>query len=164
MNINYEPIGVIRSSHMTKEGVPIQSSGAGGCHGSVILKEQFVEGLEDLEDFSHLILIYHFHRSTGYSLKPTPFMDSRPRGLFSTRAPRRPNSIGISVVRLVRIHENVLEIENVDILDGTPLLDIKPYVPQFDIFEVEKTGWLENKSDRMGEIRSDDRFNQEHGK
>ncbi|MGW8316333.1 MAG: tRNA (N6-threonylcarbamoyladenosine(37)-N6)-methyltransferase TrmO [Bacteroidales bacterium] len=159
MQINYEPIGIIRSSHMTKEGVPIQSSGAEGCYGSVIVNAQLEEGLEDLEGFSHLILIYHFHQSTGYSLKPTPFMDSRPRGVFSTRAPRRPNSIGISVVRLIRIHDNVMEIENVDILDGTPLLDIKPYVPQFDIFKVEKTGWLENKGNHLGDVMSDDRFN-----
>ena len=158
MQITYTPVGVIRSPHQTADGIPIQASGAEAYRGTVILDPQFIEGLDDLEGFSHIILVYHFHRSKGFVLKPTPFLDNRPRGIFSTRAPRRPNPIGISVVKLIRIQENVLEIQNVDILDGTPLLDIKPYAPQFDIFKVEKTGWLENKGDNIDGIRSDNRF------
>lgn len=110
MSITYEPIGIIRSSHRTTDGIPIQSSGAKGCRGSVILHSQFTEGLSDLEGFSHIILIYHFHQTNGYELKPTPF------------------------------------------------LDIKPYAPEFNIFEVEKTGWLENKGGNINEIKSDKRF------
>jgi tRNA-Thr(GGU) m(6)t(6)A37 methyltransferase TsaA len=158
MQMTYEPIGIIRTPHKRREGVPIQSAGAMGIQGSIILHPPFVDGLRDLEGFSHLILIYHFHQSKGYDLLPTPFLDNRPHGVFSTRAPRRPNAIGISVVKLNRIQKNVLEIEHVDMLDGTPLLDIKPYVPQFDIYQVDKTGWLEGKGEHIGEFRSDDRF------
>lgn len=158
MQITYEPIGTITSPHKQIEGIPIQSKGASGIRGTIVLHPPFVEGLKDLEGFSHLILIYHFHQSDGYDLKPTPFLDNRPRGVFSTRAPRRPNPIGFSVVRLIRIQQNVLEIEHVDMLDGTPILDIKPYVPQFDIYQVDKTGWLEGKGENVGNIKSDDRF------
>lgn len=158
MQITYEPIGIINSPHKQMEGIPIQSRGASGIRGSITIYPPFLEGLLDLEGFSHLILIYHFHLSDGYELQPTPFLDTRPHGVFSTRAPRRPNAIGMSVVRLIRRQEHHLEIENVDILDGTPLLDIKPYVPQFDIVETEKCGWLENRGKNIGEIRSDDRF------
>jgi len=158
MQITYEPIGIITSPHKQMEGIPIQSRGATGIRGSITIYPPFLEGLQDLEGFSHLILIYHFHLSEGYELQPTPFLDTKPHGVFATRAPRRPNPIGFSIVRLIRIREHVLEIENVDILDGTPLLDIKPYVPQFDIVGVERSGWLENKGENIGEIRSDRRF------
>ena len=158
MSIKYEPIGIIKTSHKTVDGIPIQSSGAKGFKGSVVIKQKFIEGLEDLDGFSHIYLVYHFHKSKNYILKPTPFLDNKARGIFSTRAPHRPNPIGISVVKLISIQDNVLEIENVDILDGTPLLDIKPYIPEFDIFEIEKAGWIKNKGGDIDEIKSDDRF------
>ncbi len=138
--------------------MPIQPSGGKGIQGAIELYTEYVEGLQDLEGFSHIILIYHFHLSEGYSLKVKPFMDENLRGIFSTRAPKRPNPIGISVVRLVKIEGAVLQIEDVDIVDGTPLLDIKPYVPEFDVHEVEKIGWLSEKADRVCKAESDSRF------
>lgn len=138
--------------------MPIQSKGAKGIKGQILLNEEFVAGLTDLDGFSHIILIYYFHKSVGFELQTTPFLDKIKRGVFSTRAPKRPNSIGISVVRLLSIEKNSLTIENVDILDGTPLLDIKPYISDFDIHEIDKSGWIENKADKLSEIRSDKRF------
>jgi tRNA-Thr(GGU) m(6)t(6)A37 methyltransferase TsaA len=154
----YAPIGIIRTPFRNVEGVPIQSSGAIGIKGKIELKREFVSGLKDLDGFSHIILIYHFHRSKGYSLEVVPFLDDKPRGLFSTRAPKRPNPIGISVVKLLRIDAHILEIENVDMVDGTPLLDIKPYVSEFDWVEGEKKGWLSGAIHKAKEKRSDSRF------
>ncbi len=108
----------------------------------------FRAGLKDIEGFSHLILIYHFHKSSGYSLEVKPFLDEHSHGLFSTRAPKRPNPLGVSVVRLVRVDGCTLHVEDVDILDRTPLLDIKSYVPEFDVQKVEKTGWLAWRADK----------------
>jgi len=138
--------------------MPIQPSGGKGIQGAIELYTEYVEGLQDLEGFSHIILIYHFHLSERYSLKVKPFMDENLRGIFSTRAPRRPNPIGISVVGLKEIEGNILHIEDVDIVDGTPLLDIKPYVPEFDITEVKRTGWLSKKADKVHKFKSDKRF------
>ena len=112
-----------------------------------------------MEGFSHIILIYHFHLSQGYSLNVIPFLDDQPRGVFATRAPRRPNSIGLSVVKLDAVEEDTLKIENVDIIDGTPLLDIKPYVPEFDAQTEIKTGWLAEVKKQAGQVKSDNRFN-----
>lgn len=138
--------------------MPIQPAAAGGAKGIVEIDKIYEDGLCDLTGFSHIILIYNFHRSTGFELKVQPFLDNRLRGLFSTRAPNRPNAIGISVVRLISVHENILEIENVDMLDGTPLLDIKPYIPEFDVYPADKTGWLAEHVARIKSARSDNRF------
>jgi len=138
--------------------MPIQPAGAAGVQGTVEVWPEFVEGLKDLEGFSHIILLYHFHRAREVRLTVVPFMDSEPHGVFATRAPKRPNPIGLSVVRLIRVERNVLYIENVDILDGTPLLDIKPYVPEFDPLPVERVGWLERAQGKVQSKRSDDRF------
>lgn len=156
--IEYTPIGVIRSPFKSIEGMPIQSTAAKGVAGSVELQERFAGGLKDLEGFSHIILIYHFHRSRGYALQVKPFLDDCLRGVFATRAPRRPNAVGISIVKLVSVEGSMLHIEDVDILDGTPLLDIKPYVPAFDARDVEKTGWLSSRADNVSAVRSDQRF------
>jgi len=158
MSITLEPIGIIYTPFKTKEGMPIQSNGAIGIKGQIIVKEEYIPGLSDLNGFSHIILIYYFHKSSGFELLVTPFLDDRKRGVFSTRAPKRPNSIGISVVRLLRIENNILHVENVDMLDETPLLDIKPYVPDFDIHKTEKNGWIENKTDKLNKTKSDKRF------
>ena len=158
MTICYEPIGIINSPFKSKADMPIQSKGAKGIRGTITVKREFEEGLEDLAGFSHIYLIYHFHKSNRYALKTTPFLDKEPRGVFSTRAPQRPNPIGISVVKLISVKGNILEIENTDILDGTPILDIKPYIPDFDIHQVEKTGWIANKTGNINNIKSDDRF------
>jgi tRNA-Thr(GGU) m(6)t(6)A37 methyltransferase TsaA len=156
--IRYRPIGTITSPFAEVKGVPIQPTGAAGIRGAIDVAPEFAEGLKDLEGFSHILLIYHFHLSKGYSLLVTPFLDDTPRGVFATRAPRRPNCIGFSVVRLISVEGCRLTIEDVDIVDGTPLLDIKPYVPQFDAREIGRIGWLEGKTGQISEIKADGRF------
>ena len=158
MEIKYKPIGIIHSPFKNIEGVPIQPSGAKGIQGRVEIHREFVDGLKDLDGFSHIILLYHFHLSIGYSLKVIPFFDNSPKGLFATRAPKRPNPIGISVVKIIRIEDNSLVVENIDIVDGTPLLDIKPYASFFDNVENEKIGWLIKNIDNAEKIKSDSRF------
>ena len=156
--IVYTPIGIVRSPFKEPEGMPIQPSGARGVRGRVELKVELLAGLKDLEGFSHIILLYHFHRSQGYSLKVVPFLDHESHGVFATRAPRRPNSIGLSIVRLVGLDGCVLHIEDVDVLDGTPLLDIKPYVPAFDSVGTDAVGWLSGKAEKASDTRADERF------
>jgi len=154
----FRPIGIIHTPFKELQNMPIQPSGAAGIRGTVDLYPEFAEGLKDLDGFSHLILLYRFHESRGYRLTVTPFLDSEPRGLFATRAPKRPNPIGLSIVKLIRIRECSLDVENVDILDGTPLLDIKPYVPEFDHQENCRVGWLEQVCGEVRNKRSDKRF------
>jgi tRNA-Thr(GGU) m(6)t(6)A37 methyltransferase TsaA len=158
MKIAYAPIGIIRSPFTEPEGMPIQPVGALGVKGTVEVFEDFHPGLKDLDGFSHIILLYHFHRSHTFNLHVVPFMDSKPRGLFATRAPNRPNPIGLSVLQLDKIEDGVLHVQNVDILDGTPLLDIKPYVPEFDAQAKVRTGWLEKARKTVSRRKSDDRF------
>lgn len=158
MQINFMPIGIIHTPFTSREGMPVQPSGAEGIKGTVELNKELQEGLSDLQDFSHILLIYHFHLSEGFELRVIPFMDNQPRGIFATRAPNRPNSIGISIVKLLAIKGNILEIENTDILDGTPLLDIKPYISAFDGFETQKCGWFGQTIKHPENFRSDKRF------
>lgn len=127
------------------------------------MDKAFESGLKDLDGFSHIILLYAFHRSKGYDLMVTPFLDNQERGLFSTRAPRRPNPIGMSVVKLLKIEENTIFVQGIDVLNKTPLLDIKPYVPQFDLNTGEKkdqirTGWVEKAGQKVETKRADERF------
>ncbi len=138
--------------------MPIQPAGAAGVEGTVEVFPRYNDGLKDLEGFSHIIMLYHFHRSKGFKLHVVPFMDSTPRGVFATRAPKRPNPIGLSVIKLQKIQDNILYVENVDILDGTPLLDIKPYVPEFDEQTEVRTGWLEEVRKEVSKRKSDQRF------
>lgn len=138
--------------------MPIQPSGALGVKGSIELLPQYQPALLDLNGFSHIYLIYHFHKVQGVTLQPIPFLDTKPHGLFATRAPKRPNPIGISIVKLISIDQNVLTIENVDILDGTPLLDIKPYIPEFNQIDEVKIGWLKDSAQNVKDRRSDQRF------
>ena len=140
-----QPIGIIHSPFTDKPQTPIQPSRSSAI-GQVEVYPDFAEGLQDVEGFSHLILLYVFHRSPDYTLRVKPFLDDQQRGLFATRYPARPNPIGLSVVRLLARRSHVLEIEGVDVLDGTPLLDIKPYVPDFDIRTGVRTGWYETRS------------------
>ena len=156
--IKYKPIGVVHSLFKQPKGTPIQPAGAKNIDGTIELFPEYAEGLEDLEGFSHIFLIYHFHLSKGAPLKVRPYMDSEVHGVFAMRGPGRPNPIGISVVRLVRIEENILYIQDVDVVDGTPLLDIKPYVPEFDIREVKKIGWLEKNVHKLSTSKDDGRF------
>ena len=138
--------------------MPIQPAGATSVKGSVEVLSAFQDGLQDLGGFSHIILLYLFHRSRGFELKVVPFLDTTLRGVFATRAPKRPNPIGLSVVQLERIEGGVLYVEGIDVLDGTPLLDIKPYVPDFDAQVEARTGWLEQASKKAKGKRSDERF------
>ena len=138
--------------------MPIQPAGAAGVEGTVEVFPKYNDGLKDLEGFSHIIMLYHFHRSKGFQLHVVPFMDSRPRGVFATRAPKRPNTIGLSVIKLQKIQGNILYVENVDIFDGTPLLDIKPYVPEFDEQTEVRAGWLEEARKEVSKRKSDQRF------
>jgi len=156
--IRYTPIGIIHSPYTESDGMPIQPSGAQGIKGHILINEDFVEGLDDLEGFSHIYLLYHLHLSSSYDLKVEPFLDDQLRGVFSTRAPNRPNPIGLSVVKLNKIDVNRLEIENVDIIDGTPLLDIKPYVPEMDEVANSRIGWLSNHIKDIHSKKSDQRF------
>jgi tRNA-Thr(GGU) m(6)t(6)A37 methyltransferase TsaA len=158
VTISYEPIGIIHTPYHDAAGMPIQPASAAGVKGAVEVFPQFAEGLRDLGGFSHIMLLYHFHESEGYELLVTPYLDDAKRGVFATRAPRRPNPIGVSVVRLTGIDGLALHVENVDMLDGTPLLDIKPYVPQFDNHEAGRIGWLANAAGRAATTKSDGRF------
>ncbi len=155
--IIYKPIGIIHSPFKEQKGTPIQPT-ASDSKGEVEVFPEFSEGLQDLEEFSHIILIYHFHLSKKASLKMKPFMDNHKHGIFSIRAPSRPNSIGMSIVRLNKIEKNILYIENIDILEGTPLLDIKPFVPKFDNRNTTKTGWLNDNVYKLGKTKDDERF------
>ena len=137
----YQPIGIIRSGHLEADKTPIQPVYAKGAKGRAEILPEFAEGLRDLEGFSHIYLIYHFRRAGAAKLKVKPFLQDIERGLFATRAPCRPNPIGLSVVRLVKIEGTILYLEDVDILDGTPLLDIKPYTAKFDCLATTRNGW-----------------------
>ena len=141
-----KPIGVIHSPFTEKKQTPIQPTRSQAI-GQVEVYSEFAGGLLDLEGLSHIILLYVFHQSHGFTLRVKPFLDDQEHGLFATRYPARPNPIGLSIVRLLARQENILEIEGVDVLDGTPLLDIKPYVPDFDIRSDVKTGWYEQRSE-----------------
>lgn len=152
------PIGYVRSPFTDPVGMPIQPAAARGVRGAVEVLPEFCDGLADLEGFDRVILIYHFHRSEGYALRVVPFLDDRERGVFATRAPRRPNPIGLSVVRLVGVEGCRLEVEDVDVLDGTPVLDIKPYVPSFDAYPDECDGWFGNRESDLQTARADRRF------
>jgi tRNA-Thr(GGU) m(6)t(6)A37 methyltransferase TsaA len=155
---HWRPIGTIHSPFAEPRGTPIQSTAGKAVRASVEVLPEYAEGLRDLDGFSHIILLYYFHRAAPYSLSVVPFMDSEPHGVFATRAPARPNPIGISVVRLVERRGNVLEIEEVDILDGTPLLDIKPFVSEFDARRHTRKGWLGRGIRRLRRTRDDARF------
>jgi tRNA-Thr(GGU) m(6)t(6)A37 methyltransferase TsaA len=158
MEINYKPIGIINTPFKRKKGMPIQPAGAEGIKGTIELNPEYLNGLLDLDDFSHIYLIYHFHKSEGYKLQVKPFLDQNTHGVFATRAPNRPNPIGFSIVKLIHIEGNILEIENVDMLDGTPLLDIKPFIPAFDFYATDKTGWMNYTKENLKNIKSDNRF------
>ncbi len=156
--IKYKPIGIIHSPFKEPKGTPIQPSGAKGINGTVEIFLEYAQGIKDLEGFSHIILIYHFHLSKKSSLKVKPYLDDEVHGVFAMRGPSRPNPIGISAVRLLRVEGTTLHIQDVDIVDGTPLLDIKPYVPEFDMREVGRIGWLEKKVQKLCATKDDGRF------
>ena len=155
-----EPIGVVHSPFRSPAGVPIQPVFADGVEATVEVFEPFVEALADLDGFERVWLLCWFDRTSGFRTKVTPYLDSTPRGLFATRAPSRPNPIGLSCVRLLAVEGNTIHVAGVDILDGTPLLDIKPYVGKFDRFDVTRSGWLDAVAGHKPQ--ADDRFYDEH--
>ena len=156
--ITLHPIGIIHTPFHEAKGMPIQPAGASGVEGTIEVFAEYQAGLKDLDGFSHITLIYLFHRSQGFELEVVPFLDTVQRGLFATRAPRRPNPIGLSTVRLTRIDNGILFIGDVDMLDGTPLLDIKPHVPAFDSPAEPRTGWFAQARHRVENHKADERF------
>ena len=156
--ITYTPIGIIHTPFKEPRGTPIQPAAAGGIRGTVEIFPEYVGGLKDVEGFSHIYLLFHFHLSKGHHLKGRPYLDNEERGIFAIRGPSRPNPIGLSIVRLVKVEGNILHIRDVDMVDGTPLLDIKPYVPEFDNRKEVRIGWLENKVKGLPKARDDGRF------
>lgn len=156
--ITYKPIGIIHSPFKEPKGTPIQPSSGKGIEGSIEIFPEYEKGLKDIEGFSHIILLYHFHLSKTASLLSKPFMDNTSHGIFAIRGPSRPNPIGISIVQLIKVKNNILYVQDLDIVDGTPLLDIKPYVPEFDKSEVVRIGWLEGNIDKLSKTRDDGRF------
>ena len=160
-NFKITPIGVIHTPFHEVKDTPIQPMAAKGVRGSIELLPEYAPGLKDIEGFSHLTLVYCFHRITAPALRVVPFMDTVEHGIFATKAPKRPNRIGISTVRLLKVHAHRLEIEEVDMLDGTPLLDIKPFYPRYDNRDTEQVriGWLEkNRNMPLDQLRADQRF------
>ena len=154
--IFYTPIGIVHSEFKEKINVPIQSIFS-NSKGIIEIFPEFSEGLKDLEGFSHIFLIYDFHLSKGFSLKVKPFLDDVERGIFSTRAPKRPNNIGLSILNIDGIEGNKILVSGIDIIDKTPVLDIKPFVSHFDMRGDVKDGWLSNKVENK-EYVSDNRF------
>ncbi len=157
-HINLQAIGIIRTPYIQVEGMPVQPCGAEKITGTIEIHREFEEGLIDLEGFSHLWLIYHLHGSRQARLRVKPFLDTVEHGIFATRSPARPNPIGLSLVRLVERKGRVLTVENIDVLDETPLLDIKPYVPAFDSAAEVRIGWFEGKVGEAAVTRADRRF------
>jgi len=156
--IKYKPIGVVRSRFKEPCGVPIQSAVAKGINGTVEVFAEFVEGLKDIGGFSHIILLCGFQQTKCFSLTVKPFVDNKQRGVFATRAPSRPNPIGLSVVRLLSVEDSMLNISDVDIVDGTPVLDIKPYIVDFDVRNPEKMGWFDARAHKIENMKDDGRF------
>ena len=157
MKIELTPIGIVHSPYKEPRGTPIQGVFSKGQTGSVEIYPEYAEGLKDLEGFSHIILLYCFHKSSGYNLLCKPFLDTVKRGLFATRAPSRPNPIGLSIVKLLKIEDCILTIQSPDMIDGTPLLDIKPYIDAFDIKDDVRTGWYE-AARKKTQTLADERF------
>lgn len=151
-------IGVIRTPFTDLQGMPIQPCGAREVTGEVVINPELQEGLKDLDGFSHIYLIYHLHKAAQKKLTVVPFMDTVPRGVFATRSPVRPSHLGLSIVELLSVEENRIKVRGVDILDGTPLLDIKPYIHAFDCPENASSGWMTADRKEVEDKRSDQRF------
>lgn len=158
MVIQYQPIGVFRSPFDDVEGMPIQPVGGKAVEGTIEILPEYRQGLQDLDGFSHIIVLSHLHRIEGYDLIVKPFLDVNKHGIFATRSPKRPNPIGFSVMELMDVTETSIEVSGVDVVNGTPVLDVKPYVADFDVWEAERFGWFEGKSQNAGHHLSDSRF------
>lgn len=158
-SISFKPIGIIRSPFKNKKDMPIQPTGAKAAPGEIHIYPDYTAGIKDLDGFSHIILLYFFHKAENTSLTVIPYLDTSPRGVFATRSPARPNPIGLSIVEIIEIKNNIIYIKRIDVLDETPILDIKPYIPDVDSpTEPIRTGWLEHLSKNFSEKLSDNRF------
>jgi tRNA-Thr(GGU) m(6)t(6)A37 methyltransferase TsaA len=155
---SFAPIGRVRSPWRSAAGMPLQTVAAKDAEGRVELLEVFAPAIRDLAGFSHVWLLTDLHRVAGYELEVVPFLDDRSRSLFATRSPRRPNPIGLSLVRVAGIEGATILVEELDLLDGTPVLDVKPYVPLFDARETTEIGWFSGAAERVFDVRSDDRY------
>ncbi len=161
MDINLKQIATIRTPFCQLDNMPVQPSGAKDVYAKIHFKEEYQEGLKDLDGFSHVYLIYYFHKIKNHKLTVIPFNDhtNTPRGVFATRTPMHPNSIGLSIVSLVGVENNIVTIQGIDVLDGTPLLDIKPYIKNFDTAYGETTsGWMKSSAKEVSNKKSDKRF------
>ena len=158
MMIQYSPIGRVLSPFKEASGTPVQTSAAINVEAVLEIYPDYVEGLKDIEGFSHLILLYHLHLIKPSGLLVKPFLGNELHGIFATRSPARPNPIGFSVVRLIKVDGNRLSIREVDILDQTPILDVKPYVGEFDIRPVERVGWFTENLHKLPAAKDDGRF------
>jgi tRNA-Thr(GGU) m(6)t(6)A37 methyltransferase TsaA len=155
----YESIGVIRTPFESPDGMPIQPTGTDDEVGTVEIDESYADGLQDLDGFTHCILLYHLHASADtVSLQVEPFLDDKKRGVFATRAPQRPNQIGLSVVEIASVRDLEVTVRGIDVVDQTPLLDIKPFVPDFDVPNGADTGWLNASKSTIQSKRADERF------
>ncbi len=155
----FQPIGLIRSPHKELSKIPIQPVFCEDIEGTVILNTRYIDGLKDLQEFSHINLFYYFNQSQKTCLRVKPYLSNEEHGIFATRAPHRPNKLGMSLVRLVRVESNILYVRDIDILDGTPLLDIKPYIQRYDSRENAKSGWQDAVSDDIASVRGSRDFN-----
>lgn len=158
MTLSLRPIGIVRSRFTEVAGMPIQTAGAPDEPGRAEVHPEFAAGLKDIEGFEYLILLTHMHRASKELLQVVPFLDNEPHGVFATRAPARPNRLGLSIVRLVSVEGCTLHFTGNDMLDQTPVLDIKPYVPRFDARQTDRVGWFAPKLDQLPDVRSDDRM------
>ncbi|HCC70959.1 MAG TPA: tRNA (N6-threonylcarbamoyladenosine(37)-N6)-methyltransferase TrmO [Bacteroidales bacterium] len=160
VKFTFKPVGFIKTQNREPNGTPIQAAYARDCTGKAEILPEYIPGLKDLEGFSHIILIYVFdrYRPGEYKLHVKPYLDNKKRGVFATRAPKRPNNIGFSIVKVDQIKNNMIFFSGADMLDNTPILDIKPYVPEFDNDEKFRIGWLEGKIDLSEKKKADERF------
>ncbi len=158
MNIAYTPIGYFKTPFTNIKGMPIQPVGGNSIEGMIDVLPEYREGLKDLEGFSHVYVLYHLHEIVGFDLMVKPFLDTARHGIFATRSPKRPNPIGLSVMRLMGVTDSSVMLECIDVLDQTPVIDIKPYVADFDRCNADRFGWFEGKSGNAVHHRSDERF------
>lgn len=157
-NIIYQPIGIVHSPFKTAQGTPIQPLADCDTEACIEIYNEYLDGLLDLEQFSHIYVLFHLHLAQPKGLRVIPFLDTQTHGIFATRSPGRPNPIGLSVVKLCRIEGNMLYIKNMDLLDGSPIIDIKPYIPQFDIHQTTQNGWFDKNIHKMNQQKDDGRF------
>ena len=158
-SVKFKIIGTIHTPHTTIENIPIQPVGGKEYRGVIEILPELTDALQDLDGFSHIILLFHFHKTKGYKLKVKPFMDDAEHGLFATRTPKRPSPIGLSTVKILKIEGNKIYFEGADMLDGTPLIDLKPFYTKFDNRPDAICGWLDKKDEKVvRNMRSDDRF------